>query len=136
MDVLAMALIVLWIADAMIGKALLPDERMETQLLLGTEGESTFDELNGFFQRNVLRGRDDQVEVVPHDYELVQEETAFPAVVLQDIEKETRHFFFFEEGIPCVGDGRDEERADFLRGVAHVPPALKRIILNDSLTRP
>jgi hypothetical protein len=67
------------------------------------------------------------VEVVRHRHEFVQEKTAFPAVVLQDIEKQSRHFVFLEKRVSSVSDGRDEESSDFLRGVAQMPPALKRI---------
>jgi hypothetical protein len=98
MDVLAMTRVILWIADAMVGKALLPDEKLETQFLLGAKRKSAFDELNGLFQRNIFRGPDDQMEVVRHDHEFVQKKAAFPAIVREDVEKQPRHFFFLKSG--------------------------------------
>jgi hypothetical protein len=57
--------------------------------------------------------------------------TALAAIVLQNVKKQTCHFLFLEKRTPSVRDGRNKERADFLRSVFHFPPALKRIILND-----
>ena len=129
MDVLAMVFIVLRIANAMVGKTFLPDQRLEPQLLLRAEGESALDELTGFFQSNVFRRREDQVEVVRHDHEFVQEKTAFPAIVLKNVEKQARHFFFLEDAISRMCDGRYKEGADFLWSIAHGPPGLKPVIL-------
>jgi hypothetical protein len=118
--------------DAMVSKAFfLPYERSERQFSLGTEGISAFDVLTGLFQRDVFRRRDDQVEVVRHNHELMQEVAALATIVLHNVKKQACHFLFFEKWTPSVRDGRDEKRADFLRSVFHFPPALKRIILDD-----
>jgi len=75
--------------------------------------------LNSFFQRNVFRRRDDQVKVVRHNHELMEEKAAFLAIVLQDVEEQESHFRFLEEGITPVRDGRYEKRSDFLRSIFH-----------------
>jgi hypothetical protein len=132
MDVFTMLLIVLCIANPMVSKAFfLPYERPECQFLPDPEGKSAFDVLTDFFQRDVSRGRDDQMEVVRHNHKLMQEIAALATIVLKDVEKQSCHFLFPEKRTPSVRDGRDKKCADFLRSVFHFPPALKRIILND-----
>jgi hypothetical protein len=132
MDVFTMFLIVLCIANPMIGKAFfLPYERPECQFPFGPEGKSAFDVLTDFFQRDVWRGRDNQMEVVRHNHEFMQEIAALATIVLKNVKKQACHFLFLEKRVPSVRDGRDKECADFLRSVFHFPPALKRIILND-----
>src|SRR5436305_3827653 len=120
MDIFTMPLIILCIANAMVGKAFfLPYERPERQFLLGTEGKAAFDVLTGFFQRYVCRWRDNHMEVVRHNHELMQEVAALATIVLKNVEKQACHLLFFEERIPSVRDGRDKECADFLRSVFH-----------------
>jgi hypothetical protein len=132
MDVFTMLLIVLCIANPMISKAFfLPYQRPERQFLLGTEGKSAFDVLTGFFQRDVCSRRDNQMEVVRHNHELMQKVAALRTIVLKNVEKQAGHFLFLEKRAPSVRNGRDKECADFLWSVVHFPPALKRIILND-----
>jgi hypothetical protein len=127
-----MLLIVLCIANPMIRKALfLPYQRPERQFPLDPEGKSAFDVLTGFFQRDVRRGRDNQMEVVRHNHELMQEVAALATIVLHNVKKQARHFLFSEEGMASVRDGGDEKRSDFLRSVVNRAPALKRIILDD-----
>ena len=130
MDVFAMALVIFRITNAMIGKALLPDQRLPRQFLLNAERESAFDVLKSFFQGDIFRRRNNQVEVVRHNHELVPLETAFCSVVLKDVEDQARHCFFLKQGTASMRDGREKERADFLRSMAHRSPALKRVILN------
>jgi hypothetical protein len=119
----------------MIRKAFfLPYKRPERQFPLDPEGKSAFDVLTGFFQWDVCRGRDNQMEVVRHDHEFMEEVAALATIVLKNVEKQACHLLFFEERTPSVRDGRGKECADFLGSVFHFPPALKRIILNDPYT--
>jgi len=116
----------------MIRKAFfLPYERPESQFSFGTEGKSAFDVLTSFFQRYVCRRRDNQMEVVRHNHELMQEIAALATIILKNVEKQSCHPLFLEDRTASVRYGCDKECADFLRGVFHLPPALKRIILND-----
>jgi hypothetical protein len=64
-------------------------------------------------------------------------------IVLKNVKKQACHLLFLEKRTSSVRDGRDKECADFLRSVFHfstsegpqdMPPALKRIILNDLFT--
>ena len=48
------------------------------------------------------------MEMVRHENELVDEETAFAAIDLKNVEEQLRHFWFFEEGMASVCDGSDE----------------------------
>jgi len=132
MDVFTMLLIVLCIANPVISKAFfLPYERPERQLPLDPEGKSAFDVLTDFFQRDVCRRRDNQMEVVRHNHELMQEVSALATIILKNGKKQSCHLLFLEERTPSVRNGRDKKRADFLRSVFHFAPALKRNILND-----
>src|SRR5260370_14293748 len=106
------------------------------ELPLSPKRKATLDELQSFFERYILGRSEDKVEMVGHDDELVQEEAAFATVVREDVKKQARHFLFLEKQIPSVRIGRDEERADFVRSIAHVPPALKRIFYTYPFSRP
>ena len=127
MDIFTVAMIVLRVADTMVGEALLPDQRLESQLLIGSKRESAFDVLNGFFQRNIRCRRNDQVEVIGHKYEFVNAESAFAAIVKENVKEQASHLRFSEEGMASVGDRGDEKCADFLRGILNKAPALKRV---------
>jgi hypothetical protein len=87
--------------------------------------------LAGLFQRDVCRRRDNQVEVVRHNHELMQKVAALTTIVLHNVKKQVCHFLFLKKRTPSVRDGRDEKRSDFLWSVFHFPPAPKRIILDD-----
>lgn len=76
------------------------------------------------------------MEVVWHGDEFVQLETAFPAIVIKDVEEQTHHVFLFKNEFACVLNRGREERTNFLRRVSHMPPALKRNVLRQILSRP
>jgi len=120
MDIFAMPLIVLCIANPMISKAFfLPYQKPMRQFLLGTEGKSAFDVLTGFFQRYVCRRCDNQMEMVRHNHKLMQKVAALATIVLKNIEKQACHLLFPKDGTALVRYGRHKERADFLRSVFH-----------------
>lgn len=125
MNVYAMTLVVLAIANAVIGKAFLPDQRLNSKLLLRAKGEAAFDVLQGLFQRRIRGGCDDEMKVVRHGDEFVQQETIFLAVVIKDVQKKPGHTVFSEEGITQVRGGGHEKRADLLRSISQEAPALK-----------
>ncbi len=121
MDVFTMLLIVLCIANPMMSKAfVLPYERPGRQFFLGPEGKPAFDVLTGLFQRDVCRRRDNQMEMVRHDHELMQKVAALATIVLKNVEKQSCHLLFLEKRAPSVRDGRGKERSDFLRSVFHL----------------
>ena len=120
MDIFAMPLIVLGVPNPMISKAFfLPYQKPEREFLLGAEGKSTFDVLSGFFQRYVCRRRDDQMEMVRHNHELMQKVAALATIVLKNIEKQSCHLLFSKDGTASVCYGRDKECADFLWSIFH-----------------
>ena len=120
MDIVAMLLIVLCIPNPMISKAFfLPYERPERQFPFDPKRKSAFDVLTNFFQRDVRRGRDNQMEVVRHNHELMQEIAALATIVLHNVKKQACHFLFLEKRMPSVRDGRDKKCADFLWSVFH-----------------
>ncbi len=107
-----------------------------SEFSLGPKRKAAFDVLQGFFQRNIFRRSEDKMEMVGHNDELVQEEATPGAIVLQNIDQESSHFLGLENWASSFGHGRDEKRADFLWGVAHMPPGLKPGDFISSSTRP
>jgi len=69
------------VADSVIRKAGLPDRKARLQ----SKREPSFDELDRSLQRYFICGRDQRVQVIGHDYELVQEEFALFAIVEEDV---------------------------------------------------
>lgn len=102
-DVVAMLLEVLPIADAMVGEASLPDRGGGVEAV----GEAAFDEHDGSLEGDVLWG-EEEMEVVGHDDEGVKEEVAFLPVVLEGLEEEMGCGFDLEEAAAVPGDACDE----------------------------
>src|SRR4051812_49944034 len=71
-----------------------------TECLLRSIREPAFDELNRFLQ--ACFRRHDYVDVVRHDYELMQQ-VGCPAIVIQSIDQQLRPAFFLEERAPAPG---------------------------------
>ena len=115
-----MAVVVLLIANAMIRETLFPDQESVSELFLGSKRKASLDELQGFFQGNVLGGRKDEMEMIGHDDEFVQQEAALRAIIGENVNQKASHLLRFEDWPSSIGHGCDEECADFLRG-AHMP---------------
>jgi len=72
--------------------------------------EAAFDEADGSFQGDDLRG-EDEVDVVGHDDEGVEFEVACAAVVLQGFEEEVGVGGDLKEAATVIGCAGDEEGA-------------------------
>jgi hypothetical protein len=78
-----MMLEILKIAHAMVRETLLPDMAASE-----AERESSFDELNGTFEGDFFRGCEQQMDVVGHDHEFVQQIFSFVSVMSECVDEE------------------------------------------------
>ena len=59
------------------------------------------------------------MKVIGHDDELMQEKSFLAAMVLEDIQQESRHALGLKKSASFVGHGCDEEGSDCLRSEGH-----------------
>ena len=114
MNVRAVFLVVIGIADAVIRETLLPDFGGGFQDFASAKRESALDVLQRFFERGVGRGCKKQMEVIGHDHVFVQEKTPFLPVVVEYLDEQFRHADGLEDGAAIECHGRDEEGAQVL----------------------
>src|SRR5213080_1335846 len=78
-------------------------------LLLTPAKDISLDHLQRTLKRNILRGREQQMQMVGHDDEFMQHEFALLCMVLEHIDHELRGMLAEDRGsFPC--DRSDEER--------------------------
>jgi hypothetical protein len=94
------------VADMVVGEASLPDGEFGGEAV----GETAFDEVHGLGESFVLRG-EDEVDVVGHYDEGVEEVVFFGAVVLEGFEEEVGVARDLKDSAAVVADGGDEEGA-------------------------
>ncbi len=103
MDVVAAGVKVSAVADAVVGEGALPDGEAGGEAV----GEAALDELHGALDGDGLRGQE-EMDVVGHDDEGVEEVVAFASVVLQGVEEELGVGGELEEAAAVVGGCGDE----------------------------
>ena len=116
MDVIAVVQEVLCITNAVIGESSLPDFFCAADDRPKGVGVSAFDELNGVFDGDVVGGCQQQMNVLGHDDEGVELESAFAAVAVDCFQKKAGVILDHEESstLPSlesneVRSGRREE---------------------------
>ena len=102
-----MLLVVFKIAHTMVRETCLPHGRVRFQAIR----KSSFEELHGPLQRNLLSGRQQRVEVVGHDHEFVEQKFSFVAIVRQRFDHKVSRCLPAKDWTALGGDGRDEEDA-------------------------
>src|SRR5437868_7718439 len=110
-----MSLILFRITNPMIAKAGLPDHKRCLKFFLHTIRESPFYELHCFLQRDLWRGRDEQMKVIGHDYELMKKKTLLLTTVLEYIHQQSSHAVGLEESTPFKCDRCNKEGPNCLR---------------------
>jgi len=95
----------------MIRKAPLPDFHFRSGLLHEPMGKSTFNKLHSSFQRDRGFRRDEQMEVIRHNDELIELEDSAIAIVKECVEEESGGPVRTKERSPFPSNGCDEERA-------------------------
>ena len=105
-DVVASSVEVFGVADAVVGEASLPDGGLGSEAV----GEASFDELHGALECDGSWG-DEEVDMIWHDDEGVEEILTGSAVVLQGFEQEVGVLGYLEEAAAVVGSAGDKECA-------------------------
>jgi len=99
--------VILKIPNPMIRETRLPDLPAPFE----AERETSLDELHGSLQRNLLRGRDQQMNVIGHDDEFMEEIFSFVAIVSKRVEQKICCRHAPEDWLTLCGDRRDKENA-------------------------
>lgn len=102
-----MPLKILAVSDSMIRETRLPYRKLRFQ----AKRKSPLDELNGPLQRYLGCRRDQRVNVVGHDHEVMQKIFPLAAVMEENIDEQIRSCVALEESSTLCGDGGDEKRA-------------------------
>jgi hypothetical protein len=63
----------------------------DAELFMRAKRKRTFDQLHGFFQRNVCRRGHEQVHVIGHEHEGMQEEFISPPMMSENFDEELLH---------------------------------------------
>lgn len=113
-NVIAMGFVIDGTLNAMVRKSCLPYLAVESEFFLDPVRKAAFDELNGFFERKLITGRDDRVQVVSHDDEFMQQEAAFVAVIPQDINEKLAVSIYLEQTPSSPTTRRNEKGAECL----------------------
>jgi len=77
----------------MIRKALLPNREIQIEFFFHPIGKPAFDELDRLFQRDFMGRSNQQMEMVGHNYELVDSKTSFASILPHDVYQQPRHAF-------------------------------------------
>jgi hypothetical protein len=102
-----MILIILKIADAMIAETCLPHRPAEFQ----AERESSFDKLHGTFQRDLVCGREQRMEMIGHDHEFMKQIFPLITIMSEGFDQEIGGRCAPEDRLAVSGDRGDEEDA-------------------------
>lgn len=101
--------------DAALSESALPDIKFGFE----AEGESALDELHDFFDGDIRRWGDEQMNVVGHDDEGVELISTFEAVFVEEIYEKCGVGFGLEESTTVCGYGGDEKGSQFLQSERH-----------------
>ena len=69
---------------------------------------------------------DDEMKMVRHHDKLMEQEAAFLAILLQNINEQTSHLLRLQDGLPAIRDRGDEKCSNFLWSKFHRRPGLKQ----------
>lgn len=97
--------------NAHLGKSALPDLSQVPQFFLQAVGESALDELHGPFNGRIACDREQQMQVVRHDDEIVQLEFSRRNVGTQHVDQQQGIALRLEQGPPHAGGCGGEKRA-------------------------
>ena len=89
MDIISMASEVVWVANTMIGESALPHFRVPPDKRTKRMGVSALDQLDGTFNGYIWCRREQNVNVVGHEYKGMQEIATLAAIAIKSLEKYT-----------------------------------------------
>jgi hypothetical protein len=121
--------------------ALIEAAHPHIQIALQAEGEAALNELHGFFQRNVLSGRDQRVEMLGHDDKGMQQESSLAAVIEDGFLQQFRCGANLEDTAPLRRHSGYEIRTSSLWRESHVgrineSPVAKAILVEACVQGP
>ncbi len=119
MDIVSVPLVTHGATDTMIVKARLPNGTGADEFLFGAERKSTFNVLHGLFQGNRRRRSDEEMNVIGHNHEFVQQQAALLAILLHDVDQGPGHAVRLKNGVSSIGNGSNKKCADFLGSKLH-----------------
>ncbi len=107
------------IANAVVRELRLPDHQIRIHLALNPIRESALYKLNRLFQRNVGRGRNQEMKMVRHEDKLVHEKPALCALPGERVQEKSRQRISSENGTASPRARGDEKGPDFLGSEFH-----------------
>jgi len=124
---------IVYVTDAVIGKACLPNVTFPLQLAASLKGKATFDELDGTLKR-YLRAQK-KVNVVRHDGEIVQPDLR--QIAFQRLQEKARPSLIAKEALAARCLKADEVGLvclpeDLSRGPHPFPPGLKPLVFPET----
>ena len=116
-------------SNAIVRKAPFPDRRFELQFFLCSERKTAFDVLDCLFQGNVRSWREQNMKVIRHYNEFMEQEFLLGSVILHYVEQQVGHGFGLKDCVAIERDRGYEKCSDFLSGEIHKEPGLKPAFL-------
>ena len=125
----AKACVMIGAADAIVRKAPFPDRSPEIQFFLCSKRKTALDVPDCLFQRSVRGGREQEMKVIWHYDELIEQEFPLASVILHYVEQQVGHAFGLKDRVAIERDRGYEKCSDFLWGETHREPGLKPVFL-------
>ncbi len=119
MDIVSVPLVIKGAMDTMIVKARLPNGIGVDQFLLGAERKSAFNVLHGLFQGDRRRRSEEEMNVIGHNHEFVEQQAALLAILLHDVNQEPGHAVRLKNGLSSISNGSNKKCANFLGSKVH-----------------
>jgi hypothetical protein len=114
-NVRSMPFVVMLVANPMVREALLPYE--SSLCLTEPERKPAFDQLQRAFKRNFRSGREEKVQMIGHDYELMQDIPHLLAIMEQHVHHQFGRLSMAEQGCALPGHSCNEECSIFHSGM-------------------
>jgi hypothetical protein len=103
------------IPNSVLVKALLPNLSSEIQLPSCAKGEASFEELDRLLKRKIRPGREQQMDVIWHEHELVYLDALLVPIISNHIEEEFAEAIRLQKERSLKRREGYKESADFLR---------------------
>ena len=114
-DIFDVLCVLVCVSDPVLVITLLPNLMVQVLLLRCAKGESSLDELHGFFERYQRRRCEDQVNVIAHEDELVNLKPLFGPILTKYVEEEIAQRVGLQHESSFPGRKRGKESTRLLR---------------------
>ncbi len=119
MDIVSVPFVIHGVMDTIVVKFRLPNGTEVDQFLFGTKRKPALNVLHGLFQGDGRRRSNEEMNMVRHDHEFVEQKAPLLAILLHDVNQESSHAMRLKDGLSCIGDGSDKKCANFLGSKSH-----------------